>query len=106
MRHLKRLTKSRKQPLSYTKQRQSTTYLDRRVVQLREDGMHRVDRALRLFAIEKKQVLDRLFALAEDVYDVLRQLAAQERRHGCELATEVLQEAAEKVAPQRLVGQL
>lgn len=68
--------------------------------------MHRVDRALRFFAIEKKQVLDRLFALAEDVDDVLRQLAAQEGRHGCELATEVLHEAAEKVAPQRLVGQL
>lgn len=58
--------------------------------------MQRIDRCDVPLSVEEQNVLQRLFPRAQDVDDVLRQAAAQERGHGAQLAAQVLEEAAQE----------
>lgn len=56
-------------------------------------------------AVKDDHVLDGLLLLAEDVDDVLGQLAAEDGRDGGDLAADVLQEAAQELGAEGLAGQ-
>ena len=68
--------------------------------------MQRIDRAPRLLPVKEQEILDRLFPPAQDVDDILGQLAAEEGGHGRQFAGEILQEAAEEIAAEGVRGQL
>lgn len=67
--------------------------------------MQRIHRPLGLLAIKQQEILNGLLPLPQHIDDILRQLPAQERRHGRYLAADVLQETSQKLAPQRIGGQ-
>lgn len=58
--------------------------------------MKGINRRLRPLAIKQQQILQRLLPSPEDVDDVLRERAADERRDGANLAAEVLEEGAQE----------
>lgn len=64
---------------------------------IREEGMERVDGRDVALAVEEEQVLQGLLARAQQVDNVLREAAADEGRHGAQLAAQVLQEAAQEL---------
>lgn len=68
--------------------------------------MQSVDWTFRVVAVKEEEILYRLLSLAQDIDNILSELATKERRDWSNLASDVLEEASQEFTSQRLGREL